>query len=67
MSKEFRYKQTIKEIEEYANAVFVKNHKELKDKPFYHYNEWFGWRFYLKALRYKDYKSIWGHIKNKFK
>jgi hypothetical protein len=62
----FKLKQTIDEIEKYANACFEQNHKNLKEKPFYHYYEWSGWRFYLKALRYRDWKSIWKRIKGKF-
>jgi hypothetical protein len=59
-------KQIICEIEKYANKMFEKNNTELKEKPFYHYNEWFGWRFYFKALKYRDWKSIWGHLKSWF-
>lgn len=53
---EFRMKEFIKKIEtEWVNPYF---HKDNPVKVFYHYNEWFGWRFYLKAIRNRDWKSI---------
>ncbi len=54
--------EAFKRIEEYAD----KQHKSYYDtkKVFYHLHEWSGWRFYLKALRYGDWKSIIRHIKN---
>ena len=60
--RKFRLEQTIKEIEEYVNAKYQVDDSYV-NKPFYHYNEWNGWRFYLKALKYRDWKSIKGHIK----
>ena len=60
--RKFRIEQTIKDIEKYANAKYQSDDSYV-NKPFYHYNEWFGWRFYLKALKYRDWKSIKKQIK----
>lgn len=35
-----------------------------KKKVFYKYYEWSGWRFYLKAIRHGDWRSIREHIKD---
>lgn len=59
----FHEKRTIAEIEEYVNAEFHKGDQARKEKVFYHYNEWVGWRFYLKALRHRDWASIRQHIR----
>lgn len=61
--RKFSMDKTIQEIEEYANAHFNVGRND-SDKVFYSYTEWYGWRFYLKALRHKDWKSIKGHIKS---
>lgn len=61
-NRKFSIDKTIGEIEQYANKMYEQNTKELVKKPFYHYYEWSGWRFYLKAIKYKDWKSIKGHI-----
>ena len=37
-----------------------------QSKVFYHLNEWYGWRFYLKAIRNRDWKSLFGHIKTEY-
>jgi len=57
--------ETIKKISEYHDTHF--NPDKHKDKVFYHHTEWEGWSFYKKALKYKDFRSIWGHIKSKFR
>lgn len=56
-------KDTIRIIEEFANA-HINPPNEGKAKVFYHYTEWSGWRFYLKAIRNKDWKSLKNHIKS---
>ena len=33
-----------------------------QSKVFYQLNEWSGWRFYKKAIKYRDWKSIKQHI-----
>lgn len=48
-------KEKIKEIEEHVNCHFHANNDK---NVFYKYNEWTGWRFYVKAIRNKDWKSI---------
>ena len=66
MTKEFKQSETIIKIEEYVNAPFSNGDQVGKNKVFYHYNEWMGWRFYLKALRHRDWHSIKGHILSNF-
>ena len=61
--EEFELRKTIEQI-----SASIKNSysaQKLLKKPFYHYYEWSGWRFYLKAIRYGDWKSIISHLKNK--
>lgn len=52
--------QTFKNFEKYSNSI----HSECGDKKkvLYHYNEWSGWRFYWKAIKNMDWKSIIAHI-----
>ena len=60
--------KTIKRIDDYIKSHYTLTPcKVSKNKVFYHYTEWEGWRFYLKALRHGDLKSIWGHLKDNFK
>ena len=65
MKHTFEQKRVIEDIENWANSVFKREDKSI-EKPFYHWQEWQGWRFYLKAWRYKDWKSIKGHIKSTY-
>lgn len=62
----FSQTKTIKDIEEYVNAHFHKGDAARKEKVFYHYNEWNGWRFYLKALTHKDWRSLTEHIRSSY-
>lgn len=64
-SKRFNYKKTMNNF----NSYIEKNYYIPKNPPkkvFYNWTEWQGWRFYLKALRNLDFKSIWGHIKSEW-
>ena len=59
--EEFELRKTIENIER-----SIKNNysaQKLLKKPFYNWYELWGWRFYLKALRCGDWRSIAGHIK----
>lgn len=60
MKKQFIYKDILREVEKYADSMVYDNFDTKK--VFYHYNEWSGWRFYLKAIRHGDWKSIIAHI-----
>ena len=52
----FKLEKTIKEIQEdWINPYF---HADNPVKVFYNWNELSGWRFYLKAIRNKDWKSL---------
>ena len=54
--KEYKQKETIDKIlNDWVNPYF---HKDNPVKVFYNINELFGWRFFLKAIRNKDWKSI---------
>jgi hypothetical protein len=53
--KEYQIKEIIKKIREYA----PREEKERGEKRvFYGLKELRGWRFYLKALLNRDYRSI---------
>jgi len=62
--KTFNVNKTIKEIESYLTEAY-NIEAPIIDKLFYHFNEWSGWRFYIKAIKYRDWKSIIEHIKKK--
>lgn len=63
-NKWVRQDKTMKCINEYIDSHYEPTPcKMSKRKVFYHYTEWSGWRFYLKALRHGDWRSIIGHIK----
>lgn len=47
-----KYGKTFKDLGDYD--------KGNKEKVFYNHNEWSGWRFYLKAIRHRDWDSILG-------
>jgi hypothetical protein len=53
-------KDTFKGVDLYVNSKFVANEK--KDKLFYHYTEWSGWRFWLKAIKHLDFPSMRSQI-----
>ena len=69
--KEFNYNETLETIKKYAEDSFremTSKEREIADKKlFYHFNEWSGWRFYLKAIKHRDWRSIKGHIKDNMK
>jgi hypothetical protein len=55
MTKKEEQKLIDKIEKNWVNPYF---HKDNPVKVFYNYNEWVGWRFYLKAIKNKDWKSI---------
>jgi hypothetical protein len=48
-----------------AKALYAKDYVrgENKKKIFYHWSELGGWRFYLKAIRHRDWRSLRSHIR----
>lgn len=62
--KDFNEQEAMKMIDTYINKRYQT--VELNDKVFYQLNELWGWRFYLKALRHRDFASIKGHIKREY-
>lgn len=44
----------------------IELHERVPEKVFYDMREWSGWRFYAKALRHRDWRSIIYHIRNTF-
>lgn len=59
--------EIIKAMSEYQEKFNIMDDVGDKTpKPFYHFHEWTGWRFYLKAIRYGDWLSIKQHIKNTY-
>jgi hypothetical protein len=66
MLKTFNLKETLEKIDLYAEVAYSKEPIPGMSKVFYRFSEWSGWRFYLKALRHRDWKSIRGHIKNEY-
>ncbi len=64
MEKEFDINETLKKIDLYAETMYSKLPIPHQSKVYYRLEEWSGWRFYLKALRHKDWKSIKSHIKS---
>jgi hypothetical protein len=62
--KEWNQQEIVNEIDLYVNQRYTPT-KEAKDKIFYHYTEWRGWRFWLKALRYRDWPSIKSHMRKR--
>lgn len=61
--KAFNVKNTIADIENYVNDSFAVNQDQGREKVFYHFNEWSGWRFWLKAIKNKDYASMRSHLR----
>ena len=66
MKKEFNLEETLKKIDLYAEVAYSKLPIPNQSKVFYHLSEWSGWRFYKKALKNKDFKSIWSHLKSEY-
>jgi hypothetical protein len=66
--KHFSQQETIQKIDSYLKSDLCRSKTPIKNpnKVFYHYSEWSGWRFYKKAVMNRDWKSIVGHIKDKF-
>jgi hypothetical protein len=58
----FDLNKTLEQINLYAETAYSKLPIPKQSKVFYHINEWSGWRFYLKAIRNKDWESIKYHI-----
>lgn len=58
----FNVKNTIADIENYVNASFAINQEKGTEKVFYHIEEWSGWRFWLKAIKNKDFASMKSHL-----
>ena len=48
----------------YTDTAYSKVPIPGKSKVFYFMHEWSGWRFYVKAIRHRDWQSIKGHILN---
>jgi hypothetical protein len=65
MEKQFDLEKTLKDIDIYAETQYSHLPIPNQSKVFYRINEWSGWRFYLKAIRHRDWKSLWQHIKSK--
>lgn len=59
-------KKIVKRINNYTETAYSKLPLPEQSKVFYSLDEWSGWRFYLKALRYKDFRSILHHIKRSY-
>ena len=62
--EKFELDKTIRKIDYYLNSQHKHPFEKNINKPFYSLeeNEWSGWRFYKKALIYRDWRSIWWHI-----
>lgn len=58
----FSLEQTLKKIDPYADIAYSKEPIPGKSKVFYHLHEWSGRRFYFKALKHWDWRSIKVHI-----
>lgn len=58
---DFELRKTIEQIKNSIKNNYSA-HKVL-NKPFYNFYELSGWRFYLKAIRYKDWRSIKKYIR----
>ena len=54
--------ETLKKIDLYAEVAYSKEPIPRQSKVYYSLHEWSGWRFYLKAVRHKDWRSIKSHI-----
>lgn len=65
---EFLMKKQIEKIDAFIKETHqvapIDNSGKLK--TFYNYTEWSGWRFYLKAIRNRDWQSIKNHVKNTY-
>lgn len=51
----------IKIVKEYLDRNFIASFVDRK-KIFYNLNELWGWRFYVKAIRHRDWRSLFNHI-----
>ncbi len=66
----FNEKEIIKKIKIYKNIAFSSGGTNTsilpngRKKVFYRFNELWGWRFYLKALRYGDFSIFALFVKN---
>ena len=56
----FNEQEHIDRVKQYLKGDYML--KEEVRKIFYNYNELDGWRFYLKAIRNKDWESIKGKL-----
>jgi len=54
--------EIINKINKDLDRKYIKNSINKK-KVFYNYNEWFGWRFWFKAIRNLDFKSMGTKLK----
>lgn len=66
MNKQFNIENLLQEIDLYIETAYSKLPIPEKSKVFYRLEEWSGWRFYLKALRNKDWNSIVHHLKSTY-
>lgn len=57
---------TLEKIDLYADVAYSKEPIPGQSKVFYYPHDWSGWRFYLKALKHNDWRSIKSHILTKF-
>ena len=58
----FNLEETMRRIDLYAETSYSKLPIPEQSKVFYHIHEWSDWRFYLKAIRHRDWRSIKRHI-----
>ena len=58
----FNLEETLRQVDLYAETAFSKCPIPKQSKVFYHFYEWSSWRFYLKAIRHRDWASIKGYI-----
>lgn len=64
--QQFSLDDTLKHINLYGETMYSKSPIPKQSKVFYRIEEWSGWRFYFKAIKHKDWRSIIGHIRNEY-
>lgn len=60
--------KVIRNLKKYEEEHFMDTTPVIvnkKSKVFYHYTEWSGWRFWLKAIRHLDFASMKSHTQMK--
>jgi hypothetical protein len=64
-----KYKFNLEKIIEDINKFIAEDHiiaPTDKNKVFYNYDEWSGWRFYWKAITNKDWKSLINYVRSTY-